>query len=66
MKSFSEAAFPSTLMILMLFPPRIFGLLDRDHTYKGTGRAFVLNFQGEASPLENGMNIVWKQIPGLG
>lgn len=53
-------------MILMLFPPRAFGLLDRDHTDRGTRRAFLLDFQGEASPLEHVMNIGWKQIPLLG
>lgn len=53
-------------MILMLFPPRVFGLLDRDRTYGQTRKAFLLNFQGEASPSENVMNTVWKQIPCLG
>lgn len=43
-------------MILTLFPPSVFGLLDRDHTYRGTRRTFLPNFQGEASPLENVMN----------
>lgn len=65
-KSFSKETFPSILMILMLFPLRVFGLVDGDHTYRGTRRAFLLNFQGETSPLENEMNIVWKQILCLG
>lgn len=48
-KSFSKETFPSMLMILVLFPLRVLGLLDRDHTYRGTRRAFLLNFQGEVS-----------------
>lgn len=48
-KSFSKETFPSILMILVLFPLRGLGLLDRDHTYRGTRRAFLLNFQGEVS-----------------
>lgn len=48
-KSFSKETFPSILMILVLFPPRVFGLLDRDHTYRATRRASLLHFQGEVS-----------------
>lgn len=35
MKSFTERTFPSTLMVLTSFPPRIFALRDTDHTCRG-------------------------------